>query len=191
MWETQVWSRGWEDTLEKEMATHSNTLAWKIPWTEEHGRLQPMRSQRVRHNWANSLSFLSFCFIDYVKAFVWITTNSGKFFKRWEKQTTLPASWDNCVQVKKQQLEPDIKRLIPSWERSTPRLYIAAPLIYITWNTRLVEAQAGIKIGRKNINNLRYADDTTLIAESKEELKSLLIKVKEESEKVGLKLNIQ
>ena len=95
------------------------------------------------------------------------------------------------MQVKKQQLEPDIKRLIPSWERSTPRLYIAAPLIYITWNTRLVEAQAGIKIGRKNINNLRYADDTTLIAESKEELKSLLIKVKEESEKVGLKLNIQ
>ena len=53
------------------------------------------------------------------------------------------------------------------------------------------EAQAGIKIARRNINNLRYADDTTLMAESKEELKSLLIKVKEESEKVGLKLNIQ
>ena len=55
----------------------------------------------------------------------------------------------------------------------------------------LEEAQAGIKISRRNINNLRYADDTTLKAESKEELKSLLIKVKEESEKVGLKLNIQ
>ena len=53
------------------------------------------------------------------------------------------------------------------------------------------EAQAGIKIAGRNINNLRYADDTTLVAESKEELKSLLIKVKEESEKVGLKLNIQ
>ena len=53
------------------------------------------------------------------------------------------------------------------------------------------EAQAGIKIARRNINNLRYADDTTLIAESEEELKSLLMKVKEESEKVGLKLNIQ
>ena len=53
------------------------------------------------------------------------------------------------------------------------------------------EAQAGIKIARRNIYNLRYADDTTLIVESKEELKSLLIKVKEESEKVGLKLNIQ
>ena len=58
-------------------------------------------------------------------------------------------------------------------------------------NTGLEEAQAGIKIARRNINNLRYADDTTLRAESQEELKSLLMKVKEESEKVGLKLNIQ
>ena len=58
-------------------------------------------------------------------------------------------------------------------------------------NARLDEAQAGIKIARRNINNLRYADDTTLMAESAEELKSLLMKVKEESEKVGLKLNIQ
>ena len=58
-------------------------------------------------------------------------------------------------------------------------------------NARLDEAQAGIKIAGRNINNLRYADDTTLVAESKEEVKSLLMKVKEESEKVGLKLNIQ
>ena len=58
-------------------------------------------------------------------------------------------------------------------------------------NVGLEEAQAGIKIAGRNINNLRYTDDTTLIAESKEELKSLLMKVKEESEKVGLKLNIQ
>ena len=58
-------------------------------------------------------------------------------------------------------------------------------------NTGLDEAQAGIKISRRNINNLRYADDTTLMAESEEELKSLLIKVKEKSEKVGLKFNIQ
>jgi len=59
------------------------------------------------------------------------------------------------------------------------------------WNARLDEAQAGIKIAKRDINNLRYADDTTLIAESEEELKGLLMKVKEESEKVGLKLNIQ
>ena len=58
-------------------------------------------------------------------------------------------------------------------------------------NARLEEAQAGINIAGRNINNLRYADDTTLLAESEEELRSLLMKVKEESEKVGLKLNIQ
>ena len=59
------------------------------------------------------------------------------------------------------------------------------------WNARLDEAQAGIKIAERNINNLTYADDTTLLAESKQKLKSFLMKVKEESEKVGLKLNIQ
>ena len=59
------------------------------------------------------------------------------------------------------------------------------------WNARLDDEQAGIKIAGRNINNLRYADDTTLMAESEEELKSLLMKVKEESEKTGLKLNIQ
>ena len=75
--------------------------------------------------------------------------------------------------------------------------YVLSPCLfnvyteYIMRNARLDEAQAGIKIARRNINSLRYADDTTLMAESKEELKSLLMKVKEESEKVGLKLNIQ
>ena len=62
---------------------------------------------------------------------------------------------------------------------------------YIMWNARLDEAQAGIKIAGRNINNLRYVDDTTLIAESEEKLKSFLMIVKEESEKAGLKLNIQ
>ena len=75
------------------------------------------------------------------------------------------------------------------------RLYIITPLNfyaeYIMWNAGLEEAQAGIKTAGRNINNLRYADDTTLMAESEEELKSLLMKVKEESEKVGLKFNIQ
>ena len=75
--------------------------------------------------------------------------------------------------------------------------YVLSPCLfnfyaeYIMQNARLDESQAGIKITGKNINNLRYADDTTLMAESEEELKSFLIKVKEESEKVGLKLNIQ
>ena len=75
--------------------------------------------------------------------------------------------------------------------------YILSPCLfnlhaeYIMQNARLDEAQAGIKTARRNINNLRYADDTTLMAESEEELKSLLMKVKEESEKASLKLNIQ
>ena len=76
------------------------------------------------------------------------------------------------------------------------RLYIVTCLFnlhaeYITRNTKLDEAQIGIKIAGRNMNNLRYADDTTFMAESEEELKTLLMKVKEESEKVGLKLNIQ
>ena len=62
---------------------------------------------------------------------------------------------------------------------------------YIMWNARLDEAHTGIKIARRNVNNLRYADDTTFMVEGEEELNSLLMKVKEESEKAGLKLNIQ
>ena len=76
-------------------------------------------------------------------------------------------------------------------------VYILSPYLfnfyeeYIMQNARLDEAQAGMKIAGRNINNLRYADDTTLMAESKKDLKSLLMRVKEESEKAGLKLNIQ
>ena len=100
------------------------------------------------------------------------------------------------MQVKKQQLELDMDWLIWNRERSTSRLYMSPCLFnlhaeYIVQNAGLDEAQAGIKIAGRNINNLKYADDTTLMAESKEELKSLLMKVKEESEKVGLKLNIR
>ena len=59
MWETRVWSLGWEGPLEKEMATHSSTLAWKIPWFEKPGRLQSTGSQRVRHDWATSLHLVA------------------------------------------------------------------------------------------------------------------------------------
>ena len=108
--------------LEKEMATHSSVLAWRIPGTGEPGGLPSMGSHRVGHDWSN---------------------------------------------------------------------LAAAAAEYIVWNVRLDESQAGIKITRRNINNLRYADDSTLMAESEEELKSLLMKVKEESEKAGWKLNTQ
>ena len=111
----------------------------------------------------------------------------------------LPASWEICMQVKKQQLEPDMEQ----WTGSKlGKEYVEAVYChpaYLTYtqhtsseiNTRLNETQAGIKIAGRNINNFRYADDTTLMAESVEELKSLLMKVKEESEKFALKLNIQ
>ena len=95
------------------------------------------------------------------------------------------------MQVRKQQLE-----LVPN-TKGVRQGCILSPCLfnfyaeYIMRNARLEEAQAGIKIAGRNINHLRYADDTTLMAESKQELKSLLMKMKEESEKVGLKLNIQ
>ena len=82
-------------------------------------------------------------------------------------------------------------------EKSVRHSYILSPYLlhfhaeYIMRNARLDESQAGIKIARRNINNLRYADDTTLMEERKEEIKSFLMKVKEESEKAGLKLSIQ
>ena len=88
--------------------------------------------------------------------------------------------------------------MVPNREKSTSRLYIVTVYFlfnlyaeYNMWNVGLDEAQAGVKIVGRNINNLRYADDTTLMAESEDDLKSLLMKVKEESEKVGLKLSIQ
>ena len=100
------------------------------------------------------------------------------------------------MQVKKQQLEPDMEQCVHSkLGRENVKAAYCHPA-YLTYmqstsreNVGLDEAQAVIKIARRNINNLRYADDTTLMAESEEELKSLLMK--EESEKVGLKLNIQ
>ena len=103
------------------------------------------------------------------------------------------------MQVKKQQLELDMEQQT-GWlqiGKGVRQGCMLSPCLfnlyaeYITRNAGLEEAQAGIKIARRNINNLRYADDTTLMVESEEELKSLLKKVKEESEKVGLKLSIQ
>ena len=82
-------------------------------------------------------------------------------------------------------------RLVPNRKRSASPCLFNFYAEYIMRNAGLEETQAGIKIARRNINNLRYADDTTLMGESEEELKSLLMKVKEDSEKVGLKVNIQ
>ena len=108
------------------------------------------------------------------------------------------ASWEICKQTKKQQLELDMEQRTGS---KLGKEYVKAVYChpayfsfyaeYIIWNAKLGEAQAGIKIAGRNINNLRYADGTTLMTQNEEELKSLLMKVKEESEKVGLKLSVQ
>ena len=128
---------------------------------------------------------------------VWITTNRGKLLKRWEYQTILPISWETCKQDKKQQLVPDME------QQTGPKLgkeYIKAVYWHPAYKIYMqntswempgwMKHKAGIKIARRNINNLRYADDTTLMAESEEELKSLLMKMKE-SERAGLKFNNQ
>ena len=123
---------------------------------------------------------------------VWITTTCGKFFKRWEHQTTWPASWEICMQDQEATVRTGHRTM--DWfqiGKGVRQGYMLSPCLfnfyaeYITQNARLDEVQAGIKIARRNINNLKYADDTTLMAESKEELKSLLMKVKEESEKLA------
>ena len=117
---------------------------------------------------------------------VWITINCGKFLKKWEYQTTLPASREICTQ-----LEATVRTRHGTLDRFKigKRLCqgcILSPCLfnlyaeYTMWNARLDEAQTGIKTAGRNTNNLRYADDTTLMAESEEELKSLLMKVKEE-----------
>ena len=101
------------------------------------------------------------------------------------------------MQVKKQQLEPEMEQQTGSKLGKEYVKAVYCPLAYLTYaeyimrNAGLEEAQAGIKISERNINNLRYADDITPMAESEEALNSLLMKVKEKSEKVGLKLNIQ
>ena len=125
---------------------------------------------------------------------VWITGNCGKFLKRWEYWTTLPVSWETCMWVKKQQLEPAMKQLFGSKLGKEYAKAIYCHLDYLTYiqsTSCKMPAWINHKLARRNINNLRYADDTTLMAKSEKELKSLLMRVKEETEKSGLKLNIQ
>ena len=139
-----------------------------------------------------------FCFIDYDKA-----CDCGDHNKLWKnrKEMAIPDHLTcllrNLYQVKKQQLKLGMEQQTGSKLGKDYIKAVYCHLAYLTicrvyhekrWTGR---STAGIKIARRNINNFRYADNTTLMAESEEELKSLLMKVKEESEKVGLKLNIQ
>ena len=124
-------------------------------------------------------------------------TNCRKLLERWEYQTILPVSWETRMQVKKQQLKLDMEQRTDSklGQEYFKTVYcLPAYLTYmesIMQNTGLDEAHAGIMISGRNINNLRYIDDTTLMAENEEELKSLLMMVKDESEEAGLKVSIQ
>ena len=133
-----------------------------------------------------------FCFIDYAKAFDCVDHNKlWKIIQEMGIPDHLTSLLRNQCQVKKQQLELDMEQQTGSkQEKEYVKAECCHPAYltygeYIMRNAGLDEAQAGIKIAGRNINNLRYADDTTLMAESEEELKSLLMKVKEESDKVG------
>jgi len=123
---------------------------------------------------------------------MWITANCGKFFKRWEYQTTWPASWEICMQIRKQWLELDMEQHWFQIGKGVCQSCILSLCLfnlyaeYVMKNARLDEAQTRIKIARRNINNLRHADDTPFMEESGEKLNTLLMKVKEESEKDGL-----
>ena len=122
--------------------------------------------------------------------------NCGKFLKRWEYQTTLPKKpvcRTGLLTVRPAHGTRDCFHIGKGVHQGcilSPCLFNLSAK-YIMWNTWLDESQTEIKIAGRNINNLRYTDDTTLMAESKEELKNLLMKVKEESENAGLKLNIK
>ena len=140
-----------------------------------------------------------FCFIDYAKAFDCVDHNKlWKFLKEIGIPDHLTCLLRNLYAGQKATVRT--RHGTMDWFQFGKRVHqgcILSPYWYnlyaehIMWNARLDEAQAGIKIAGRNINNFRYADDTTLKVGSEEELKSLLMKVKEESEKVGLKLNIQ
>ena len=140
-----------------------------------------------------------FCFIDYAKAFDCVDHN-----KLWKilKEMGIPDHLTCLLRNLYAGQEATVRtgHGTTDWfkiEKGAGQSCMLSPCLfnlyaeYIMQNAGLDEAQAGIKIARRNINNLRYADDTTLMAESEEELKSLLMKMKEESEKVGLKLNFQ
>ena len=140
-----------------------------------------------------------FCFIDYAKAFDCVDHNKlWKILKEMGLPGHLTCLLRNLYADQEATFRPGHETMDRfQVQKGVRQGCILSPCLfnlyaeYIMWNPGLDEAQARIKIARRNINNLRYTDDTTLMAESKEELRSLLMKMKEESEKAGLKFNIQ
>ena len=176
-------------------------LNWELPDVRAGFRKgRGTRDQTVNIHWIieKAREFqknIYFCFTDYTEASVWITTNCGKFFKRWEYQTTLPVSWEIFMQVQKQHLGLDMEQ----WTGfKLGKEYIKAVYCHPAYLTYMQSTSCKMPGWMKHKLESRLPgeipvvwDDTTLIVESEEELKSLLMKVKEESEKAGLKLNIQ
>ena len=150
--------------------------------------------EKAREFWKN----IYFCFIDYAKVFDCVDHNKlWKILKEMEIPDHLTCLLINLYAVQEATVRTGHGTTDWFWiGKGVCQGCILSPCLfnlyaeYIMRNAGLDEAQAGIKIARRNINNLIYADDTTFMAESEEELKSLLMKVKEESEKIGLKLNI-
>ena len=185
-------------------------MLWILPLLKKR-RIEPLDSESVRYKSKrdkiiNILWIIekarefqkNFCFIDYAKAFDCVDHN-----KLWEilKEMGIP----DILTCLLRNLYADQEGTVRTghgtdWFQIGEGVHqgcILSPCLYnlyaeyIMWNVLLYEAQTGTKIAGRNVNNLRYADDTTLMAESKEELKSLLLKVKQESEKAGIKLSIQ
>ena len=145
-----------------------------IHWTIE-------KAEEIQEN-------IYFCFIDQAKDFDFVDHNKlWKFLKKWEYHTTLPAFWETCMQVKKQQLELDMEKQTGSkLRKSTLRLYVVHP-VYLTYMQSTSWEILGWmkhKLKSKLPGEISYAHDTSLSAEIEEELQSLLMKVKEGSEKV-------
>ena len=191
------------------MATHSSTLAWQIPTVnfqmfklvlekaeEPEIKLPTFTGSSKKQDFQKNIYF---CFIDYAKAFDCVNHKKlWTILKAMGIPDHLPYILRNLYAG--QEATVKIKHETTDWFKIGKGVHqgcILSPCLfnlyaeYIMRKAGLDEAQAGIKIAGRNSNNLRYADDTTLMAESEAELKSLLMNVKEESEKVGLKLNIQ
>ena len=171
---------GWEDPLEEGTATYFSILAWRIQGQRSLGATDHSvtKSQTLLKQLSTRLQSQN-------KSKKVLST-SGLLYPL-QSLPTLRNTYTDVVMC----MKLCSQKFTVCW-KNTPRNSQPSKFI-ICWGgyTGLVETQAGIKIAERNINNLRYADDTTLMGQSEEELKSLLMKVKEESEKVGLKLNIQ
>ena len=166
MQETRVWSLGQEDTLEKGMATHFSTLAWIIPMD---------RGAMVVYPWLGCKQLDKFTSASLITLKpLHGSQQTVKIFQRdGNSQTTLPASWETCMQVKKQQVEPDMKQ----WTGSKlGKEYIEAMYCHPAYLTSMqsisLEIPSWMKhklelIARRNINNLRYAGDTILMQKAK------------------------